>query len=490
MFPIPLGGRAADYNSKKAAGTVVNMYATVNNDKSFKDVNRTEGLKEACVLGAGPIRSDLITHRGYVYAVSGGDLYRFDKFYNVESLGSVGGGGRCVIVPNSDPSRIEMLILNGDGDGFVFIDDGATETLTQITDPNFTDKGPTSATILNEIFWAASNVRGFENQFIGSGVSDGTQWPTDRTGLAEEHPDAIVGLASKKSSLWIIGERTVEYWQTASSVNLPLRRTNGTTQHFGCASKDSISALDNGVAFFTDDRRVMYGEGGALQVISDLNFELKVRGNGTTQYPGFKKVDDAYGFWIDATTHKTYVLTFPSEKWTWCFDIINGLPHIRESWVDHNSIGLWRVNSSVSAFETILGGDYKSGKIWELSLNYKTEGDHIQVPILRTVPVGTTSNLTIPYAELDMEVGVGNVNEDDPPLLQVRISKDGGYTFTNAKPIDLGKVGNYRKRVPIRQLGRLVRFKELVLEFRTTAPVRLTFYDLQANIQKSMYSNG
>ena len=85
---------------------------------------------------------------------------------------------------------------------------------------------------------------------------------------------------------------------------------------------------------------------------------------------------------------------------------------------------------------------------------------------------------------------MGNVNESEPPLLQVSISKDGGYTFTNAKSLDLGKVGDYRKRVPIRQIGRVVRFKELVFEFRTTAPVRLTYYDLQANVQRSMYSNG
>ena len=74
-----------------------------------------------------------------------------------------------------------------------------------------------------------------------------------------------------------------------------------------------------------------------------------------------------------------------------------------------------------------------------------------------------------------MEVGQGE-SPSANPLMIVRYSKDGGYTWINKGFIDLGKIGKYRTRVVLRRFGRLVRNNDFILELETTDRVRVQFY--------------
>ena len=193
-------------------------------------------------------------------------------------------------------------------------------------------------------------------------VSDGTSYNPLTFASAEESPDNTVAVVSKKSALWVLGSRTSEYWQTFNDTTLPLRRVRGGTKEWGIIAKDSLSEVNEFFCFLADDRTVKMVRGTQMVTISDHEFHLRIKGNGTATYPGFDKIDDAIGFFVDGPIHSIYYITFPSEGYTWGYDVTTGLAHLRET----EGLGLWRVNGSTKFGSKILCGDSQTGTLWVL----------------------------------------------------------------------------------------------------------------------------
>jgi hypothetical protein len=123
--------------------------------------------------------------------------------------------------------------------------------------------------------------------------------------------------------------------------------------------------------------------------------------------------------------------------------------------------------------------------MWILDPSSKTEGAEIQRVTIRTPGFNLEQDATIPLIEIDMEVG----QIEDPtvePMMMVRYSKDGGYNWHNHSDISLGTQGDYRRRIPIKQFGRLVRYKDFMLELTVTHPVRFQLYGAYPQIEVSI----
>ena len=65
----------------------------------------------------------------------------------------------------------------------------------------------------------------------------------------------------------------------------------------------------------------------------------------------------------------------------------------------------------------------------------------------------------------------------------VEYSKDGGYNYIVKESVSLGNFGQLRKRVPLRQFGRIVRHQDFNLRFTITDAVRAQFYGLWGDIE-------
>jgi len=473
---IPLGAATQDYDSKKMNCPLINMRLEVNNDGSFKKVTREPGLTTLIEVGDGPIRSDILVNSGFAYVVSGSNLYRFDAGLNVSDLGFIGGLGRAKLVPNSFPGDNEILIINGQGVGYTY---NNTNGLVLISDPDFY---PTSSiTFLNEQFWAA---RDGTNEFFGSAVSDGQTWPVSALGVAQEAPDNVVSVVAKKSALWVLGDTTIEYYQSftnAANPEFPLRVVKGASFQRGIAAVDSLAEIEDAFAFLADDGTVRMVIGNTMKKISDLDLETRIRGNGTARRPGTTGLSNAFGFWVDETIHKTYYLTIPALGITWAYDLSTGRAHYRESWESDR----WRANSSGSFLGRSLVGDYESGKIYTIDEAAYDEDGEILEAVVGMPSISYETNVTIPLIEVDMEVGVGlNDGQGSDPRMMVEYSKDGGYTYTNWGDISIGEIGDFRKRVPIRRFGQLVRHKDFNVVYRVTDPVDVTFYGHFADIRR------
>ncbi len=472
MAKIPLGGSDRNFDSKKSRQKLINLIPRASNNGTYREVNRADGLTLFADLTDGPVRSNLLVNDSLLYMVSGDSLFRVDVNGVVEDLGVVGGSGVARIEANSVPNDSQILVLNGSGSGFVYTNAGG---LVVITDPDFL--GSTSVTILNERFWFT---RDGTNEFFGSDISNGLSYNESTFGSAEESPDKVVAILAKKSSLWVLGKRTIEFWQTFDDKTFPLRRVRGATKERGILAQDSLAEIGEFFAFLADDGTVRMMQGTNLTIISDLDIELRIRGNGTATFPGFSKVDDAVGFFVDGPVNKIYYLTFPTEGYTWGYDIETGLTHLRES----EGLGLWRANSAQIFANTIICGDSILGRLWELDPDNLTEGGNLIRTTIATPSISFETDVTIPYIEVDMEVGKTTDPSADPKMI-VRYSKDGGYTFTNWGFIELGKIGDFRIRVPMRRFGRLVRYKDFILQFEITDAVPVQYYGMYGQISQS-----
>ena len=461
MAEFPLGGLNEDYDSKKSRAQVVNLLPE--GDKRFRSARRVEGLTSFATLPLGPCRSDPLVNAGFVYVVSGTDLYRVDVNGVVTTLGTVGGTGRAKLQANAVPGDSQILILNGSGSGYIY--DNANG-LVAITDVDFFSSS--SATVLNERFWLA---RDGTNEFFGSDVSDGKNYNPLTFASAEESPDNVAGVVAKRSALHVLGTDTTEYYQTFNDLILPLRQVKGATKEWGILAKDSLAEVNDYFAFLADDRTVRMMQGSQLVKISDLDFDLKINGNGTTTNKGFSKVDDAIGFFVDGPIHSTYYLTFPTEGYTWGYDLNTGLSHVRES----EGLGLWRVNGAAKFGDKIICSDSVDGKLWTLDPDNKTENGGILRTRLITPTVSYEKDATIPLIEIDMEVAQTADPTADPKMI-VYYTKDGGNTYINKGHISLGKFGEHRQRVPLRNFGRLVRHKDFGLKLEVTDPIGVRFY--------------
>jgi len=473
---IPLAAATQDYASKKSSAKLINMRLEHNLDGSFKCVKREPGLTELLTVGNGPIRSNLLANSGFVYVVSGANLFRFDASLTIEDLGAIGGSGFAKLVANAFPGDSEILIINGQGIGFTF---NNLNGLVQISDSDFF---PTSSiTILNEQFWAA---RDGTNEFFGSALSDGQDWPAAALGVAQESPDNVVALIAKRSALWVLGEKTTEYYQRFNNVvnpDFPLRLVTGATIQRGITAVDTLAEIEDSFAWLADDGTVRLVTGTSMEKISDLDLERRIVGDGTKRRLGTTAISNAFGFWVDGTIHKTYYLTIPSLKITWSYDIMTRKAHIRAS----KDIDRWRANSSGSFDGNSIVGDFDSNQIFTINESAFDEDGEIMEAVVGMPSISFETNVTIPLIEVDMEVGVGlNDGQGKDPKMIVEYSKDGGYTFVTWGSISLGKIGNYRKRVPMRLFGQLVRHKDFIVQYRITDPVDVTFYGHYANIRR------
>jgi hypothetical protein len=469
---IPLALKAGDYGSIKNRGQLVNLIAETNKAEDYITVRRCEGLSlVTSSANDEPARSNFHENGGYIYYVADTVLYRFlPPDGTPVSLGTVGGSGRAQIESNSVPGANQTVILNGEGLGYVY----ESGVLTQITDPDFYPT--TSMAILNERFWFT---RDGTNEFFASDVADATSYNPLSFGTAEWKPDNVKVTVSKKSALWVIGTATLEYYQSFDDPIFPLRAVRGASYDIGILAQNSFAELDDYFAFLADNSNIALINGTELTYISDLEFSIKIRGDGTAANPGFTniQIQNCIGFFVDTPQHKVYYLSFPLANYTWGYDLMTGLTLTRSSY----SNLAWRGIYSLTYQNRVYMGDYINGNIWLFTPDAKTEGGEILPAMLTTPSVSFKTDSFFSLLEVEMEVGVAEAPGTNP-LMIVYISKNGGKTYLVHSHIPLGGWGDFRKRVPIREIGRLVRHKDIMFRFLVTDAVRVQFYDIEATV--------
>lgn len=413
------------------------------------------GIYAFATCGDGPIRG-AIEISGTAYFVSG------DEFWTVSAEGvpQLLGSGISGLAPVSlDGSDEEICIVNGTT-GHVY--DIAAKTLTQISDGDF--QAANTVTVVNSVFvydWKGTN-KFFISEVLAAGNIDPLNYAS-----AESSPDPVKAVKNRNGILMVFGDHTTEPWDHTGASNFPFSYIKGGTIDRGAAAPLAIVSEDSSLFFLGDDRVFYRLNGLQLQRISTHALEQEWQGYATTS--------DAFCFRVPINGHKFIYLTFPTENTTWGYDIATGLWHERVSWDQSGREVRWRVNCAVTAYNKVLVGDSRSGRIGVLDPATYTEfGDPIVTTLVSPPVYAGGNHFAVPCLELDMETGVGlTTGQGADPKVMLEYSTDGGAAYTPPQLWrTMGAKGARETRLQWTELGSAY---QMTFRFSVSDPVKRVF---------------
>jgi hypothetical protein len=167
-------------------------------------------------------------------------------------------------------------------------------------------------------------------------------------------------------------------------------------------------------------------------------------------------VDDALGFTMQFNGHFIYVISFQTGDRTYCFDL-STRQWFRIAYRDPLTgvQGRHRMNAQAFFNQKNYVGDYALGIVHELSLTTYTDNSNPQVcERYFSHFEDVKETMFWESIEFDIETGVGTTSgQGSDPYIQLRWSDDGGRTYSNWRPVAIGKKGEYNTRAKTNRLG-------------------------------------
>lgn len=458
---IKQAGKARSSNI--SAESLTNLYYEKNDEDAKNQGNSiygTPGLELFKDMGFNTPIYAQHTFKGYQYIVTNDHLYVMNPAGTVVELGYVGTTNENMQL--SDNGQVAIL-LTASGAGYL----ATPTTFTQITDATFNSFGAFSFDVLaTYTIFSVPN----SNQFFWSETNDAATYNALNVATAEQSPDNIVRIFRNNANLYILKETLTEIWRLTGNADLPFAPEVGATFQQGCAAKLSVAKIKGGMLWLGSDKSVYMSVGYQFNKVSTVDIDNEL--NELTN------IDDAVGFTYSQAGHWFYVITFPSEDLTLCYDISTEKWHIRKSY----GIGRWRINTFAAAFDKLLVGDYESAKIYSLNLDFYTENGATIERIAITPPLFNDGNRFFLYAvEMDMETGVGTLTgQGANPMTSLRLSDDGAHTWSDWINEPIGMMGHYKALVRWTGMGHGY---NKTLMFRITDPIKVAISGIYAIIK-------
>jgi len=457
-------------------------------------LQRCPGLRLLATVGSGPIRGlwAFQSDATAAFVVSGNTLYKLNTSWGATAVGIVTGSG-----PVSMSDNGTQLFIACGGPSYIY--NNATGAFAEITDPDF--PGAVTVGYLDGYF--VFNEPGSQRVWVTS-LLDGTSVDPLDFASAEGSPDGLVAVMVDHREAWLFGNNSVEVWYDSGAADFPLTRIQGAFNEIGCSAPYSVAKLDNGIFWLGSDARgrgIVYRANGYTgQRISTHAVEWQIQQYGS--------LTDAIGYTYQQDGHSFYVLVFPNANTTWVYDVSTSAWHERAGW-DGTAFTRHRGNCQMSFGDEIVIGDYENGNVYAFDLDVYADNNSVQrwLRSWRALPTGQnnlkrTAHHTL---QLDCESGVG-LNGLDPfdpvpavdetlslnfaaqlyevyeepvftqgvnPKVMLRWSDDGGHTWSNEHWAELGRIGEYSRRVFWRRLGMTLKLRDRVYEVSGTDPVKI-----------------
>lgn len=384
---ITQAGKARSSNI--SAETLVNLYYEKNDEMAKNGGNSIYGTPGLLLFkDMGYDTPIYATHsfQGYLYVVTNDHLYVMTPAGVVTELGYVGTTNQNMQLEDNGQ---QVLLLTPSGAGYL----ATPTTFTQITDATFNAFGPGTFDVL-----AGYTVLSIQNsnQFFWSNLNDASTYDATAVATAEQSPDNIVRVFRNNADLFVFKQTITEIWQLTGNADLPFAPAQGLTFQQGCAAALSVAKIKGGAFWLGSDKSIYLVTGYQFKKVSTVDID--------NQLNELTDISDAIGFTYSQAGHWFYVLTFPSEDLTVCYDLSTDKWHIRKSY----GVNRWRINTFAGAFNKLLVGDFETSKIYELDLNTYTDNGAVIERIGITPPLNNGGNRFFIYAvELDLETGVG-----------------------------------------------------------------------------------
>lgn len=365
------------------------------------------------------------------YAVYGNKFYSISSSYVATERGTLNTStGPCTIAGNGT----QVCVCDG-ADLYVYT--VATAVFAEVTDADFPGAGAIDYIDGYGVFNEPGTQKFWITSLLDFTTVDGLDFAS-----AEAHPDLIVRCFVETSTLYLMGQRTIEPWYNSGDADFPFTRISGGTVERGLLAKMSVAKDDNAIVFLGDDRVVYRLSGSSIARISSGQVEKSIS--------DMSDPTDAEGWTFSLEDSRYYVLTFPTDAITWVYDFSTGL---WAEW-DSHTLGRWRAAWHMRLGNKEVVGDYTNGKLYKLDQTKYTEdgGTFISSHIFPAIH----SEQRIPHnhLEVDIQAGVGLVSgQGSDPIMLLSWSDDGGHTWSNELDMKMGKIGEYKQRCEQRRLG-------------------------------------
>lgn len=439
MIPIPFASQSYQNRSLPvSAQQCFNLYPEFTPEgKSQIVLHGTPGLVQFSAnpqVNSVPVRG-MHEFNGKLHAVIGDKLYRITTLGVCTEIGTIEGSEPVGIADNGT----QLVIVTG-GKGYVY-----SSSLSQITDTDF----PQASTV------------GFINQRMVYDSSYGFTY-TDLdaaetmagTVNGTGSPDQCIAVLVDHMEVWIFGEKSTEVYYNSTSLVDPFERLQGAFLEKGCAAKFSAVKIDNSVYWLGDDFGVYRADGYIPVRISTPSIEHAIQ--------SYSSKSDAIAFTYSEEGHTFYQLTFPSAGKTWVYDAATQRWHERGNYTE----GRHRANCYCYCYGKHLVGDFKNGKIYEMSLDVFTDGSDPIQRIAVSPPINTgNTDVFMSKLWIDFESGTGlTTGQGFDPQAMLTHSDDGGKTWSNERWTTIGKIGKYSNKAIWRRCGTFVQrmFKMVV----------------------------
>ncbi len=386
--------------------------------------------------------------RGDLFTIAAGELYRNDEFVSTLAYS---------LQPRMVASLTQLAIVSG-GALYVYEND----TLTLVEDfADVDDRLPpfSSVAVLFNIF--VYSVVG-SNQFYFSETGDATQINAASFANAETSPDPIVEIATLAEELYFFGSTSVEIWNYTGVLALPFKLSEGRTYIRGCAAQGSVVKLDNALFWIGDDLTV-YRSGPVPVRVSTSYIEDRLREGATSP-------ERITAFCLGIEGHWFYVVNLPAIDQSYAYDCQT------QEWAQWGTQdpfaaepGLLAASCSVGQGETIYAGSATDSRIWLWDASNNTDDGTAKRVIISGAIWTTAGRLRLNSVGLQCVRGVGNADAPDP-VVEMRMSKDGGRTWGSWLAASLGMVGQYTVKAVWRGLG-MVSQPGVLFEWSVSDPV-------------------
>ncbi len=461
LNPIPLFGLGNYSRSRPVCDQHrVNLYSEISGDPERGGritLYSPPGLTSQSSYGANPNRGAW-SHGDYKYYVNRDKLYKeANDGTSVAATGTLSTtGGLVGMVDNGN----QLMIVDGT---FGYIYTYATNTLVKITAGDF-PANPTSVAFLNLRFGVTSDGNG---QYQWSAINDGLTWDALDFATEESNPDNLIRIYSDNGQFILFGEFTTGFAGATGDPDAAFGRIGASAIEFGLAARWSLAKFDGSIIFLSKNRL------GGVQVSTLSGYTQATVSNADieTLFSSYAGIENATGFSIRVNGHSFYQINFPSEGKSWRYDGKTNEWHEVQSGDGRHRAEL-QVNHQNNTYLT----DYENGNTYLLDSDAVTDnGETIAREFTsRHLMAGNITR----FAEIwiDMEVGVGTLTGPGvDPQLMMRISKDGGQTWSPERWVSIGTLGNYRARARFTRLGRSSNIGEWTFNFRVTDPVKVVF---------------
>lgn len=424
----------------------VNLYPESNpQDAPFPTTHYgTPGLSRLCDAVGAASRCAYKASNGALYEVIGESVYFTNSSFTRTLVGTIGPGSTPVSMADNG---LIAVIVDGSAQGFTV--DLGTQEFSAIADPAF--YGADFVKYLDTFF--IFNRPGTNQFYISPSLWDGNQAldPLDiaaKTGT----PDNIAAIAVMHREIWLIGaEVGVEVWFNSGAADFPFERMPGVFIDHGCAAPHSTVAQDIDVFWIARDAQgqgiVVKGTGYEAKRVSTYAIENELLSYDT--------LEDAVAFTYQEAGHAFYQISFPSADKTWVYDIGENLWHQRswqdEGGVEHRS----RAKTAAFVYGKNVVGDWEDGRLYHYDLNtYTDDGD----PIIRRrgFPHVVNDGKRLSFTQFIASIQTGTTPgllADDEPMVSLRWSNTGGYSWGNPVSHGIGATGQFIRQAQWRRLG-------------------------------------